>query len=42
MKALISGQAGIAVLIDGNEYTSIEVHLRSLSVGLNMTCLISW
>jgi tetratricopeptide (TPR) repeat protein len=26
MKALISGQAGIAVLIDGNEYTSIEVH----------------
>jgi len=26
MKALISGQAGIAVLIDGGEYSSIEVH----------------
>lgn len=26
MRALISGQAGIAVLIDGEEYSSIEVH----------------
>ena len=26
MRALISGQAGIAVMIDGEEYSSIEVH----------------